>query len=211
MMSTIMNKVIFLLLLLFYLHDNSSAQTLGEVGSTYQYTGIKKKIFVDIAQYGKQRDSKWCWAACIQMVLNYYNVPISQEKIVTRCFGQLINKGANSATMFKALNGWQIDVSGNAVQVNSNNIPTSEKEISAFLNRKKPLIVGLYNGSGNMGHAYILFGIYHAQSSNSAGETIFVPHSVLLIDPWPGNPTLKDMSWEEFSSKVFVSYKIWCN
>lgn len=186
-------------------------QTLGEINEAYEYAGIKSKTFRDLSQFGKQRSQHWCWAACVQMVLNYYGVLTTQEEVVNRCFGKLIDKGATPNVMFKALNGWRINVFGNPIEVSSNDIGSSAKEITAFLLKKKPLVVGLDQGNAKIGHAYVLFGIYFKTGYDKNGEKTYKPHSVMLVDPWPGNPNIKDMSWEEFTQRVFVTYKIWTN
>lgn len=39
---------------------------------------------------GHQRQSNWCWAACVQMVLNYRGVPVTQEQVVQRIFAEAV-------------------------------------------------------------------------------------------------------------------------
>jgi len=188
----------------------SVAQTLGAVKERFSYVGVPKNSFREIATFGKQHNMNWCWAACIQMVLNFYKIPIVQEQVVKRTLGKLVDKPANPDIMFKALNGWEVDVYGNNVLVNSNFYSTSVKEITAFLVTQKPLIVGLKQQETNIGHAYVLIGMHYEKFYGNEGETI-VPHSVLLVDPWPGNTNVLDMSWSDFTERLIVTYKVWVN
>ena len=47
--------------------------------------GIPTETFNFVAS--TQRSTNWCWAASIQMTLNYYGVAITQEEIVARTYG----------------------------------------------------------------------------------------------------------------------------
>lgn len=49
---------------------------------------------LSIYAYQQEEDS-WCWAACMQSVLEYYGDSESQSDIVTTAFGEPINWGAS--------------------------------------------------------------------------------------------------------------------
>ena len=64
-----------------------------------------------------QRNSQWCWAAAIQMVLNYYGVNILQEQIVARTYGtdpygRLPDWAGRLDAITTNLNNWSIDNAG---------------------------------------------------------------------------------------------------
>lgn len=187
------------------------AQKLGTLKNKYFYVGVDPNEFAEIATYGKQRNMNWCWAACTQMVLNYYEISVEQEQVVKKALGKLIDQPADPDIMFRALNGWEIDVRGNHILVNSNFYATDLLEITTFLATKKPLIVGLHEASSAIGHAYVLIGIFYEKIIKSDGSTIHKPHSVQLVDPWPDNESIIDISWSEFVEKLHVSYKVWVN
>jgi hypothetical protein len=196
------------IILLFSSTSVLRAQTIGSLKEQYPYVGIKIKDFKVLASYDKQQNTKWCWAACVQMVLNYYNVFITQQKIVNNCFGKVVNRAADDKVMFKALNGWNTDVAGTMVKVSSNAYPATIKEISSFLKSQRPLIVGLSQGAGNVGHAYVLIGMYYRKNTDNPEEK---PYSLILVDPWPGNPSIVDMRWDEFTGRIISCYKVWVN
>lgn len=205
-----MRRLIYIISILLYCQI-SSAQKLGAVKDKYIYVGIPQNEFVEIAGFGKQHSMNWCWAACIQMILNYNDIPVLQEEVVKRTLGKLIDKPADPNIMFKALNGWEVDFYGNNVLVSSNFYSTNINEVTAFLATKKPLIVGLRQDNSRIGHAYVLLGIYYETILKKSGEVIYKPHSVILIDPWPGNSSVNDMSWSNFAERLVVSYKVWIN
>lgn len=203
-------KKIFTLTLLIAVTEIVSAQTLGAIKDKYVYVGISSNEFSAIASFGKQHSMNWCWAACIQMVLNYNSIPVLQEQIVKRTLGKLVDKPADPNIMFKALNGWEVDIYGKNVLVKSNFYSTDTKEITSFLASNKPLIVGLRQ-SGAIGHAYVLIGVFYETVYKNNGQISYKPHSVLLVDPWPGNNSFTDMSWSDFADRLNVSYKVWTN
>lgn len=205
-----MKRSFLIVFVLLFVHI-ASAQRLGAIKDKYIYIGIPQKEFTEIAAYGKQHSMNWCWAACIQMILNYNSIPVLQEQIVKRTLGKLIDQPADPALMFKALNGWEVDVYGRKVLVSSNFYSTDLNEITEFLNTKKPLIVGLQQENSQIGHAYVLIGIFYETILKNSGEKTYRPHSVILIDPWPDNNSINDMSWDEFVGRLSVSYKVWIN
>lgn len=205
-----MKKTPLLLISLFGVQI-SNAQKLGEIKDKYVYVGISQKEFSSIASFGKQQSINWCWAACIQMILNYNAIPVMQEQIVKRTLGKLVDKPADSKIMFKALNGWQVDVYGRKVLVSSNFYSTDIKEITTFLATKKPLIVGLKQQGSSISHAYVLIGIFYEKFYKSDRNVYYQPHSVLLVDPWPSNNSFKDIIWSDFASRLNASYKVWIN
>src|SRR5207253_8273207 len=55
---------------------------------------------------GHQRQSNWCWAASVQMVLNYRGVPVTQEQVVQRIFaGAVPNVPGQPNQILTALSG----------------------------------------------------------------------------------------------------------
>jgi len=199
------------LLFLLFSSQFTFSQKLGAIKDKYVYVGIPQSEFSNIASYGKQHSMNWCWAACIQMILNYHSIPVLQEQIVKRTIGKLVDKLADPNIMFKALNGWEVNIYGNKVLVSSNFYSTDTKELTTFLASKKPLIVGLRQQGTNIGHAYVLIGMFYETFIDTKGDISYKPHSVLLVDPWPGNNSFKDISWSEFASRLNVSYKVWVN
>ena len=206
----VMGRMVLLLLACLVAAD-LAAQKLGALKDKYVYVGIPQSEFAEIASYGKQRSMNWCWAACIQMVMNYHAIPVAQEQIVKRTLGRLADVPADPQMMFRALNGWEVDVHGDHVQVSSNTYTTSAKEITAFLKTKKPLIIGLRENGSRIGHAYVLIGMFYNTVPDGRGDINYAPHSVLLVNPWPGSESIVDIGWDEFVERFIISFKVWVN
>lgn len=100
--------------------------------------------------HSPQETEVWCWAACSQMVLRYYNRFYSQVDIVTYVFGAPYNTPANDAQLIYALNGL-----GN-MNVNINLGALSFSSLSNTINAGLPLIAA-YQGSF-IGHVVVIYG-----------------------------------------------------
>ena len=75
-------------------------------GSTIYSAGIKTDIFKYYA--ANQEYDSWCWAACVQMVLNYQGLYVEQKDLVKRAFGTVTNRGGTGYDIVKAANGWRV-------------------------------------------------------------------------------------------------------
>lgn len=191
----------------------SSAQdikTLHQIDGNYWLVGVPTEDFEYYAapqKEGKQRQSNWCWAACIQMVLNYDGLYITQEDIVRKIYGDLVDAPANESQVQYALSGWAPDVSGGMSKIVYEGAIMQARDISVNLTWNTPLVVGLINANGQGGHAYVITGMYFWAGQDNEP----IPDKVILRDPWPGNISKQIISWEDFrrrfmfGAKVFVS------
>ncbi|MGH7602471.1 MAG: C39 family peptidase [Gemmatimonadaceae bacterium] len=62
-----------------------SSSSIAAAQPTPIYVRIPRADF-EVA-YAEQANSNWCWAASIQMILNYYGISIKQQEIVGRSYG----------------------------------------------------------------------------------------------------------------------------
>ncbi len=206
-------KTSFLKLIIGLILCSKSLSIFGQ-SSVIQYSdnyfsaGVNTQNFDYIASIGKQRADNWCWAACIQMVLNYHGLYVTQEQIVTKCKGGLYNAPGGTQDMLAALNGWAYNTRGGASNIYTNNYSTNANEIQVLLANNWPLIVGLNRGQ-TIGHAYVLTAIYYSLSKDNLGNLVVIPDKVVLRDPWPENSSRQEMSWEEFSKYAVSIYKVW--
>lgn len=192
------------------LSTNTNGQSIQKLGPNYFVAGIPTNEFDAWAaepQTGNQRQANWCWAACSQMVLNYHGLLISQEQIVTKIFGGLVDNPASVMQIRKALSGWAPNVQGQISYIYCQSGIASVNEITHALAYKWPLIVGLKNPNGLVGHVYVLTAIYY--SIDQFNNTI--PDKVVLRDPMPGKD--KDgpieVSWNQFSNLLEMVFKVW--
>jgi len=184
-------------------------QNVVQLGPNYYSAGIPTRSFQFIAVNGKQRSMNWCWAACIQMVLNYHGLLVTQEQVVVRCFGALVDHTGGPVEMLKALSGWAYNVNGRISTIYANVFPTNSNEVQAFLATNNPLIVGLNQPGTPVGHAYVLTAMSYSLTKDFYGNIVVVPDKVVLRDPWPTNPSRQEMSWGEFARRLNACYKVW--
>lgn len=172
-------------------------------------SGVPTEEFVYFAapeSTGRQLQSNWCWAACIQMVLNYHGLFVSQEQIVSRVYGRLVDRPAVPDQILGALSGWAPDVRGgySAIYADSTNI--TEATVIDDLHRRWPLIVGL--GSlhpGEQGHAFVMTGVIY--QFNAYNQPVIL--EVILRDPFPGNRSRVEMGADEFFARLQFAARIY--
>jgi len=111
--------------------------------------------------YSNQRGANWCWAACVQMILNYYGVSIAQEQIVQRTFGSdywgnLPDWPGRFSDISANLNNWSVDNYGYYYQVASTcyNGPPNADWLVSELELQHPVFIGYETGYG--GHAVLI-------------------------------------------------------
>ncbi|MEW9836970.1 papain-like cysteine protease family protein [Mesorhizobium marinum] len=131
----------------------------------------------------RQRQSQWCWAACVSMICNWHNHPISQDSIVNRVYGGLVNMPGDDRVLTSTLNSQWTDDAGVSFSISArtfspmlgtNNV--SNQLVVDDLTRDRPLLVGARS------HATVLARVDY-QPTQSGQPQIFQAH---VIDPWPG-------------------------
>jgi hypothetical protein len=175
-------RLTFLLLVSFQFNPKTSAQNA-------VYVGIPTTKFNFYT--AAQNNSNWCWAACLQMIFNYYGVNISQEQIVARTYGvdpngQLPNWTGSLPVITANLNNWNIDNSGRmyAVAASLNwGAPTPVFLIQELL-AQRPVMIG-YQSGPNAGHAVVITACSYIQTN--AGPII---QTIVVRDPWPSEANI---------------------
>ena len=199
-----MKKIQFLViwLLIFFSHF-SFGQNIQQVRPNYFVAGTlsqEMELFSSL-----QRSQNWSWAACVQTVLNFHGLYVTQEQVVLKIYGTLVDQPAGQQQIMNALSGWAPNSQGRISQIYCQTGVTGINDIVNNLAYKWPLIVGLRNPQGGIGHAYVLSAIYF---SNDQFNNI-IPDKVVLRDPWPYNPSRQEMSWYEFSNRLMMAFKVW--
>lgn len=170
-------------------------------------SGIRTQSFELAAmpdEWGKQRMSQWCWAATLQMVLNYHGVAIAQEDIVLRAYGGFINRPAHGVgEIAQSVTGWQFSDRQQvpwlveAVAVEQINVTSLLQD----LHFNQPVVLALQNEQDAGGHAYVLSAITYKVDARGR---VF-PLSVSLRDPWPEKPAHSVLDWSAFVAR-FIGY-----
>ena len=165
---------------------------------------VKTEYFVDSA--ATQQNENWCWAACIEMVLDYQGVYLTQSDIVTNIFGFPLDRPADANTIVKAVNA--------VPELRAYSESPSTKSKYSFVDdlaKKYPLIIGLHMPGQQIGHAYVMTGICF--STNDTGTEVY-PHKVILRNPWPKNSNQseadrEELAWNDFINRVHTIVHIY--
>jgi hypothetical protein len=202
-----MKIIIKSLLLLFLLHTTilSNAQlSIAQLGPNYFVAGPTTAEFQFFV--AEQKCPNWCWAACIQMVLNYHGLIVSQQNVVQKIYGRQVCVTANNLQILNALTGWAPDYRGRFSQIYSQYGVFNKLDIINNLSHKWPIIVGLQN-PGGIGHVYVLTAIYYyIDKFNNP-----IIEKVVLRDPWPTNLSRQEWPWNIFLSRSPEFFKVWIN
>ena len=73
------------------------------LGTTSKVQALPAVVSLSITRC-EQEESKWCWAACAQMVGNYYGNSYSQSIIVYQIKSSFTNAGATDSEVSQAMN-----------------------------------------------------------------------------------------------------------
>jgi Papain-like cysteine protease AvrRpt2 len=104
-----------------------------------------------------QLHADWCWAASVQMVLNWYNIPVQQSDVVKRIYGRLVDAAASEDEIAVALSGTAYDRRNHMVHLVSawwRGVPSAGLMVTE-LGEKHPLLV-TFHSTRTMLHAVVL-------------------------------------------------------
>jgi len=179
------------------------SQQSAQVTQELQYVGIRSISFRPAAQ----RNSQWCWAASIQMVLNHWGIGIDQADIVARSYGtdprgRLPDWNGSAELITANLNNWSVDRSGRvytvAAEVGVG--PPDPRRLMQELDQGNPVIVG-YKTSPSTGHAVVITAAGYSRLAD--GRPIVL--SYVVRDPWPSQQNINSMGRQEYSAQEFLS------
>jgi len=182
----------------------SSQRAITQLGPNYFVAGPPSTEIQDIA--ASQNCENWCWAACIQMVLNYHGLYVTQEQVVQRVYGDLPCLPGNASQIMGALSGWAPDMRGRYSEIYSQYGVYNGVDVVDQLSRRWPIIVGLTMPEGG-GHAYLLTAIYY--STDQWNNPII--DKVILRNPWPEAESREEMDWNTFIYRNPQFFKVWVN
>jgi hypothetical protein len=169
----------------------------------FQYVGIPANVF-NFYSAAQERD-EWCWAASIQMIMNYYGVSITQDQIVARTYGvdpstgQIVDQPGSNETITANLNNWNIDNSGRRYMVRARFSfgPPNAGYLVQELAAQRPVLVA-YTPAPGSGHAVVITGCSFIPSLN--GPMI---QSIIVRDPWPSDQNIQHDGRVEYPAAVF--------
>jgi hypothetical protein len=166
--------------------------------------GIPTQTFNFVAS--TQRNTNWCWAASIQMTLNYYGVAITQEEIVARTYGtdpygNLPDFTASVQSVTANLNMSSVDDRGRPYTVSASVASGAPPpaQLLQELSAGRPVVVA-YANSSTPGHAVIVTGATYVQTTQGP-----IVQSIIVRDPWPSEENLARGGRVEYSADQFAA------
>lgn len=163
------------------------------------YVGIPSVTFFAAAQ----QEDEWCWAASIQMILNHYEIPLSQQEIVTRTYGALVNQPGTDQQISANLNGWAVTVQGKHVTVRSwtKAGPPAPLVLLQELSRGHPILLTFSPNGPNSGHAVVITAASYVQTPQGPIIT-----SLVLRDPFPTQQNIANSGRVELMGPQLASF-----
>lgn len=125
---------------------------------------MPRKILIPEANIRRQENTQWCYAAIIQMVLEYYGTKTTQEAIVQKITGSKLNNDTQDPTdyLMNTLN--YIDKHGCFKS------RLTFKKIKQQIDSNNPIIVWIKGGSGH----YVLIVGYNENIDDGTSQVIYI-------------------------------------
>lgn len=130
-----------------------------------------------------QKESQWCWAACISMVCRFHGYDLSQESIVKQMYGKIVDMPADDKLLTDAVNREWTSKDNRKFRIASHIFDpilgmadVQNDTIVDDLRNERPLICG------SKGHATVVARVDYVH--NPKGQPLVL--RVHVIDPWPG-------------------------
>ena len=151
-----------------------------------------------------QVGDNWCWAACIQMVLEYQGMHVSQSSIVKRAYGDTYDITANKKDIVRALNGWYKD--GHIIYARYETFKSVDILVNDLVHRY-PIIVGLNERGGSVGHSYVLSHIYFTKDYYGNLQ----PFKVVVVNPAKSYSQEETLDWNDFFQRINTIVHVYRN
>lgn len=182
--------------------DNASSERVHEImprnypdGPYHEVENVLYKV--------TQNKSNWCWAACIESVVYWYGLDISQELVVER--RQLVdpqsgdnNKKANAAVVVKVLNSLSQRYANNKFKAVSHQGTLSVDEIRNYVDAGVPMMFNINLGGYDNNHWVICSG-YIASDPDGFDNV----NHLLIVDPSEDCPDKMRLIYDEYNDLLY--------
>jgi len=170
-------------------------------------------VFMAAVASRAQENSKWCWAACLEMAFTCFDHHVSQDAIVKATWGDIRNAPASPDQIVETLNREYVGSRGEHFRPKARLIDRTSSLFSdmASLGRifdhvsaGNPAIIGSFTAAGT-GHATMLIGLTVRRSAD--GKSIPEFRSARVYDPWPdanGRSHQRDFTLDDWNRSPFI-------
>ncbi len=141
--------------------------------------GIPAARFQSVA--ASQAKDEWCWAASIQMVLNWHGVAVKQKDVVQRIYGKTIDAAATEGAVTEALSGTAYTRSGQQVNIYSayRRGAPDPNVLMREMGKQHPILITFRTGKNRL-HAVVITAAEYLPTRSGPVVT-----SLLIRDPSP--------------------------
>lgn len=173
--------------------------------------GISSESLDAIRQ--EQVGQRWCWAACIQIVLRANGFDRSQSEIVRRTFPDGRDQGGSDRAIFENLEGWTLSRGGKSV-VLSCEVTRGRPGVGYMIEQLKqgrPLMIGYdhpdLDGDGRPdgGHAVVITAVKYRKDSDGLHiEQIVIRDPDKNLSGTRGRRILRGGEYNRVSASFYV-------
>jgi len=142
----------------------------------------------------RQYMSEWCWAACISMIFDYYEHPVSQERIVREAYGGIVDVPGSPQAILRSLNRRWIDDNKKEFKVVADSFTANYLTAIEDLKDDEPQLIGA------LGHTVVLTAMTYYITPNGPDVV-----SAIVRDPWPDSPSRREMTRAEWYNVDFAA------
>ncbi len=130
--------------------------------------------------YAEQKQSEWCWAACIQMITSLYGADLTQDEVVARTYGPGVNRAGTLDLITANLNGSGTTRHGRIYTMSSRMLGSEllPAILVAELSAGHPVLLGC--DEGGSGHAVVCTAVSYDGDADEPTIT-----ALTVRDPWP--------------------------
>jgi ABC-type bacteriocin/lantibiotic exporter with double-glycine peptidase domain len=162
---------------------------------------VGDKITVEVNDFkryeAKQKTPVWCWAACIQMVINQHEIELSQDDVVRNVKGKIAFDTASAEEIKDFLNGWKSFESPQKRWATNCDYKAGAPDPNRMFRQlgisQRPLIVSLKTEEDeDVEHVVALF-----KTEYIVGDDIEL---VTVYDPYTGQE--EDLEWEDAKDRI---------
>ena len=132
--------------------------------------------------YAEQKQSQWCWAACIQMIANLYGADLTQDEVVARSYGPGVNRAGTFEVITDSLNASGTTPGGRTYRMTSTMLGNRllPAALVEQLTAGHPVLLGY--DAGRSGHAVVCTAVSY---DGPASDPIIT--ALTVRDPWPSS------------------------